>query len=341
MYRLWDGKPITHRFPIEVKRGVRQMRILIGYDGSPNSDAALDDLMLAGLPDGSEVLVVSVGDLLITNPSTEDIVKAALTSRRVAASLKHAQTHGAQVMKEAREFAAKAADKLRSQFPEWTVTSEAISGTPAWELIDAANRWNADLVVVGSQGRSAIGRLFLGSVSKRLATDASCSVRVGRASAGQKMGPPRIIIGVDGSPAAEQAIYAVGQRVWPDGTEVRLVAVDDGTPPPARVSTFLPQAAEMLNSYLQRREARVRSMLEWATREFGLIGVKTSVLTKKGDPSKILIAEAAKWNADTIFVGTRDFKNAFERFRLGSVSTAVVTNARCSVEIVRPSRSEQ
>ena len=71
------------------------MRILIGYDGSPNSDAALDDLMLAGLPDGSEVLVVSVGDLLITNPSTEDIVKAALTSRRVAASLKHAQTHGA------------------------------------------------------------------------------------------------------------------------------------------------------------------------------------------------------------------------------------------------------
>jgi nucleotide-binding universal stress UspA family protein len=244
-------------------------------------------------------------------------------------------------MKEAREFAKKAADKIRAQCPEWAVTSEMISGTPAWELIGAANRWNADLAVVGSQGRSAIGRLFLGSVSKRLATDAACSVRVGRGDAGRKIAPPRIIIGVDGSPAAEQAIYAVGQRVWDDGTEIRLVAVDDGTPPPARISTFLPQAAEMLNSYLQRKETRVQSMLEWANDELAHIGLKTSVLTKKGDPSKILIAEAGRWNADSIFVGTRDFKNAFERFRLGSVSTAVVTNAPCSVEIVRPSLAEQ
>lgn len=317
------------------------MKILIGYDGSDSSDAALGDLRRAGLPQDSEALVVSVGDLLMTSPSTAEIVEAALTSRRVAASLKRAQTHGTRVSKEAGEFAAKATDKIRSQFPEWTVTGEVIMGTPAWELIDVANRWNADLLVVGSQGRSAIGRLFLGSVSKRLATDAECSVRVARGNVNEKVGAPLIIIGVDGSPAAEQAIYAVGQRVWEDGTEIRLVAVDDGAPPPARVSTFLPQAAEMLNSYFQRREARVQSMLEWATGELRHIGLKTSVLTKKGDPSKILIEEAHKWNADSIFVGTRDFKNAFERFRLGSVSTAVVTNAPCSVEIVRPSRAEQ
>jgi len=317
------------------------MKILIGYDGSDSSDAALDDLKRAGLPHDSEALIVSVGDLLMSSPSAEEIVKAALTSRRVAASLKHAQTHGTRVINEAGEFAAKAADKLRSQFPEWTVNNEVITGTPAWELIDAANRWDADLLVVGSQGRSAISRLFLGSVSKRLSTDAGCSVRVARSDAGQKIGAPRIIIGVDGSPAAEQAIYAVGQRVWENGTEIRLVAVDDGTPPPPRLSTFLPQAAEMVNSYFQRRESRVQSMLEWATGELTHIGVKTSVVTKKGDASKILIEEARKWNADSIFVGTRDFKNAFERFRLGSVSTAVVTNAPCSVEIVRPSRPEQ
>ena len=313
------------------------MRILIGYDGSDSSDTALDDLKRAGLPRDSEALVVSVADLLMSSPSTAEIVKAALISRRVAASLKQAQTHGTRVIKEANEFALSAAERLRTQFPEWNVSSEVIIGTPAWELIDAADRWDADLVVVGSQGRSTIGRLFLGSVSKRLATEATCSVRVARGDVVK--GKPkalRIIIGVDGSPAAEQAIHSVGQRVWEDETEVKLIAVDDGTPTPARVSTLLPQAAEMLNSYFQKRESRVRSMLDWATDELDNIGLKTSVSMKKGDPSKILLAEARKWNADCIFVGTRDFSSAFERFRLGSVSTAIVTNANCSVEIVRP-----
>jgi nucleotide-binding universal stress UspA family protein len=53
------------------------------------------------------------------------------------------------------------------------------------------------------------------------------------------------------------------------------------------------------------------------------------------------LEKAEEWNADCIFVGTRDFKSGFERFRLGSVSTAIVTNAHCSVEIVRPSLEEQ
>jgi len=220
------------------------MKILIGYDGSESSDVAIDDLTRAGLPRDSDVLVISVGDLLMSGPSAAEIVKAAVTSRRVAASLKQAQTHAQRVIKEAGEFALKAADELRSRFPEWSVSCEVITGTPAWELIDAANRWNADLAVVGSQGRSAIGRLLLGSVSKKLATDAGCSVRVARRAVKRGGGPPRIIIGVDGSPAAEEAIHAVGQRVWEYGTEVRLITVDDDTPLPARVSTFLPQATE-------------------------------------------------------------------------------------------------
>ena len=306
-----------------------------------SAGAALDDLKRAGLPRDSEVLVVSVGDLLMSNPPIQEVAAQALTSRRVSSALKQAQTHADRVVKEAEEFAAKAVDRLRLEFPEWNIKSRVITGTPAWELIDAANDWKADLVVVGSQGRSAIGRFFLGSVSKRVVTDSRCSVRVARPRVEKdEDAPPRIIVGVDGSPAAEQAIYAVGQRVWQDGTEVRLIAVDDGTPP-VRIAARLPQAAEMINSYFQKRESRVSAMLEWATGELNAIGLKTSILTEKGDPKKILLAEARKWNADTIFVGTRDFKSAFERFRLGSVSTAVVTNAHCSVEVVRPPAEEQ
>lgn len=318
------------------------MKVLIGYDGSPSSDAVFADLTKAGLPADTEAIVASVGDLLMSSPSVQDAVVEAVTSHRVATSLKRAQTHADAVIEEAKAFAAAGNNRVREIFPDWSVHSEVFTGTPAWVLIDAAEMLNADLIVVGSQGRSAIGRLLLGSVSKRLATDARCSVRVARTieqnGSGRSTFPPKILVGIDGSPDAEQAVYAIGQRVWPVGTEVRLAAIDDSVPPTS-ISIRLPQAAAMINSYLQTREDRVASMLEWATAELGHIGLKTSIFREKGDPKRMLLDEARKWGADSIFVGSRDFKNAFERFRLGSVSTAVVTNAHCSVEIVRSAQS--
>jgi nucleotide-binding universal stress UspA family protein len=316
------------------------MKILIGYDGSTHADAIFEDLHRAGLPVDSESKIVAVADVLVSGPPSSEFDLQSLASRRVERVLRQAEAHRAEVMKETNESAAKGADRLRSEFPGWKVSSEVRTGTPQWELLDAADEWNADLTVVGSQGRSGIGRFFLGSVSKKLATDARSSVRVVRASVRSvTSGPPRIIIGVDGSPAAEEAIYAVGQRVWPAGTEVRLVAVDDGVSP-ASISVRLPQVAEMVNSYLQKREARVASMLEWATEQLNAIGLTTSVFTAKGDAKTMLLDEAEKWNADSIFVGTRDFKSAFERFRLGSVSTGIVTQANCTVEIVRPAAED-
>jgi nucleotide-binding universal stress UspA family protein len=148
------------------------------------------------------------------------------------------------------------------------------------------------------------------------------------------------MIGVDGSPAAEQAISAVGQRVWPTGTEVLLVAVDDSTPT-TQIAARLPQATAMINDYFRNRASRVSAMLEWGAKELSDVGLTTSVAMEKGDAKKILLAKAKEWSADSIFVGTRDIKNAFARFRLGSVSTAIVTNAQCSVEVVRPSELEQ
>lgn len=316
------------------------MNILIGYDGSEHSDRAIDDLKRAGLPRDCDVLIASVGDLLMSSPELSEILGQALTSRRVASGIKKAQIHAERVTKEAQEAASRAKKRVRKLFPEWNVRAEVMIGTPGWVLIDVADKWKADLIVVGSQGRSALKRLFLGSVSKRVVTDAHCSVRVAKMRPQvDEDTPPRIIVGVDGSPAAEQAIYAVGQRVWPDGTEVRLISVDDSTPP-GRIAARLPQAAAMITAYYQNTESRVSSMLEWATEELNIIGLKTSVAREKGSAKNILLENAEEWNADCIFVGTRDFSSAFERFRLGSVSTAVVTNAQCSVEIVRPSYNE-
>jgi nucleotide-binding universal stress UspA family protein len=76
-------------------------------------------------------------------------------------------------------------------------------------------------------------------------------------------------------------------------------------------------------------------MAEWAAEELRAIGLRVSASIEKGDPRRVLVEEARKWGGDSIFVGGRRFGGAVERFRLGSVSTALVTKAHCSVEVVR------
>ena len=312
------------------------MRILIGYDGSESSDVVLQDLALAGLPRESDVRVVTVADLLMNGPKPSEVAAQELSSWRVGTAIKQIEIFGDRVVREAREFASRAADTLSLRFPGWNVDSDVLTGTPAWELIDAAEKWDSDLIAIGSRGRSAVTRLFLGSVSKSVVNDSRRSVRVARPGVRKdQTSPPRIIVGVDGSPASKEAVAMVGRRVWPDGTQVRLVTAHE-LPSPARIAARLPNTAAMINSFNNDTVARQNETLRWAVSQLKSIGLNVSMSIQRGDAKRILLKEAEKLNADSIFVGTRDFKNALERFRLGSVSSGVVMNAPCSVEVVRP-----
>ena len=290
------------------------MKILIGHDGSQSADAALVDLQRSGLPHEAEALIVSVADIMMV-PATPnyELAGQALLSRRVASGLMNAQKQTARVLKEAGEFAGRARDQVRAYFPDWSVRVETLAGSPALELINRANEWRPDLIVVGSHGRSAVSRFILGSVSKKVVMDSDYSVRVSRGDVERNLNrPPRIVIGVDGSTESEQAIRAVGSRIWPHGTEVRLIAVENGS-----ASTAAGQ------------------MLAWAENALSVIGLKVSVGMEKGDPRRVLIDQAKAWQADSIFVGGRRFCSVLERFQLGSVATALVTKAHCSVEVAR------
>jgi len=145
--------------------------------------------------------------------------------------------------------------------------------------------------------------------------------------------PIRIVIGVDGSSEARQAVSAVGRRIWPEGTEVRIIAVDDGSS--SAISHILPISAATIRNENEESDWVTQRMIDWAKDELTAIGLNVSVAIEKGDPQRVLIHEAQKWNADAIFVGGRRFSSAFERFRLGSVATGLVTKAHCSIEVVR------
>lgn len=311
------------------------MKILIGYDGSPSADAALVDLQRAGLPREAEALIVSVADAMVPAMPGYEFAAEALMSRRVSAGLVYAQMQTERVLREAKAFATRATERVRSYFPYWNVRAETPVGPAAWGLMSTANDWKPDLIVVGSHGRSAVGRFILGSVSKKVVTESNHSVRVSRGDVERDLNrPPRVVIGVDGSAEAEEAVRAVGHRVWPHGTEVKIVTIDQSVSP-GRIANILPTATELIKSNNEEGVTRAQRMVAWAADELAVIGLRVSVVTGKGDPTRVLIEQAKAWDADAIFVGGRRFSGALERFQLGSVATALVTKAHCSVEVVR------
>jgi nucleotide-binding universal stress UspA family protein len=215
------------------------------------------------------------------------------------------------------------------------VQAEAIYGSAAWELVFKADKWKPDLIVVGSHGRSALGRLVLGSVSQRIVTEARCSVRIARGRVEDPGSPVRIVIGIDGSPASHAAVRAVMERNWPAQSQARVVVVDDPLRP-TLVGEMIPLVAESVESSNLTDRLRIQKLAEDAATLLRSRKLHAVAVVEEGDPKHVLPKVAEKWGANSIFVGATGFSNRFERFVLGSVSGAVAARAHCSVEVVRP-----
>lgn len=314
------------------------MKILIAYDGSECADAALDDLHKAGLPRKDvEALVMSVAEFWLPPPppSGYEIVEAARDAESPA-ELQREYAQESSAVEAAQTLALKAKERLQQNFPQWEVSAEASSGSPASEVIRRADEWKPELVVVGSHGRTALGRFVLGSVSQKVLTETRTSVRVARGRIEVDESPVRFLVGVDGSPGAEQAVRAAAARAWPVGSEARVVLVDEPLTPTA-IGYLLPQVKRWIEESNASDREWVQKIADRAAGELRKAGLKVESIVKEGDPKRVLVSEAEEWGADCIFVGSAGFSNRFERFMLGSISAAVAARAHCSVEVVRAS----
>ena len=307
-----------------------QMKILIAYDGSDCANAALEDLCRAGLPPVAEALIMSVADVFLPPSSSP----APTLPAEVPVAVQRAWAQAAHAVDEARALAQHARTSLLTAFPTWDVQTEACADSPAWAVVKKAETWQPDLIVVGSHGRSVMSRLWLGSVSQKILTEAPCSVRVGRSYHPPDAAPVRLLIGVDGSPDAVAAVRAVAARAWPVGSAVRLVTALD-----ARMCTALAFMRLPGQSGTERSDtdesAWMSETLDAIAAPLHERGLAVSSIITAGDPKHVLLDEADHWGADSLFVGARGLSRV-ERFLLGSVSAAVAARAHCSVEVVRP-----
>ena len=307
------------------------MKLLIAYDGSSCSEAALDDLTRAGLPDDAEALVLTIGEIWLPSPADEPIGEYADHLENDWLLNKNGK-NGSRTCSEVKILAKHAHKRLQVHFPNWKVEIQTDCGSPAQEIINQSNRIRADLIVVGSHGRG--GRFILGSVSNKVVSEAVCSVRVARGRIEVDPIPSRVVIGYDGSHGANAAVDAVIARKWREGSEFRLITVADQVAPSA-IERFVPPIAHWVENEIRAEHEWIKKIIAPALEKLRAAGLAATADICAGNPKQILIEEAARWHSDCIFVGANRFGSRLKKFLLGSVSAAIAARAACSVEVVR------
>lgn len=147
------------------------MKILLATDGTKQSDAAVEMLRNFRLTDKDTVKIVSVVEMAVPLaidvyggylPDTTEIEKAARdnATRVLDAAITTAKGIGAPA----------------------EVTGEVLYGSPESQIVETAETFAADLIILGSHGYNRWERLLLGSVSNSIMHHAPCSVLVVRSA---------------------------------------------------------------------------------------------------------------------------------------------------------------
>lgn len=145
----------------------------------------------------------------------------------------------------------------------------------------------------------------------------------------------KILIAIDGSESSDVAVEEVAKRPWPTDSVVRIISVAETLPLealslPPRYREYIERAARRrAETIVEHAIARLRDT------DARLLPISSTVVIDS--PKDAIVEEAERWGADLIVVGSHGYRGP-ERALLGSVSQAVATQAKCSVEIARRRR---
>jgi nucleotide-binding universal stress UspA family protein len=292
-------------------------RVVVGVDGSTGSLVALRWAMRWALGRGAEVAVLATYHAVSYWTDAVAIDLGALEA----------------VHDDTWARARAAVDEIRDsdlEVRDVPVSVHVEPGPAASQLVRQSAE--ADLLVVGSRGRSGLRSSLLGSVALHCVSTAECPVVVvplpGRWA--QPQPSSRVVVGVDGSERSAGALSAALTEAGPGGsvTVVRAEDVTDLWSDQYPVGAG-PSQQQLHDDALRRMEATLGDLLGAAT------GHSPTVqrLALRGQAGAVLVDQAA--DADLLVIASRG-RGEFRGLVLGSVALHCVVHAPCPVLVVRP-----
>jgi nucleotide-binding universal stress UspA family protein len=230
-----------------------------------------------------------------------------------------------------------AAETERLLAARWPVAHVAVvREAPAEAILAHVRRLRARAVVVGCRGQGAVSRLLLGSVSRAVVREARASVLVVK---GRPTTFHTVVVGVDGSAHARDAVSYVCALAPPHGGAVTVIRVVE----PARMPSvaLLPSGvratlAAQARALQAERLSDAQRDVEAAAAQLEAAGWHARGIVRAGVPVPSVLAEARARRADLLVVGAQGV-GGVQRLLLGSVAERTLTQSPVSVLVVKAS----
>jgi len=215
------------------------------------------------------------------------------------------------------------------------VKTSVLIGSPVTEILRQAAALPADLIVLGTHGRSGFEHLLMGSVAERVLRKAACPVLTIRSGAHERPEAPpapfgRILCAVDFSPASMNALEHALSLAQESGGTLTLVHAQDW-PFDIRASEVFGADAARYQRNLHDRAAReLAAAVPPDARTWCEIDERVAI----GRPYEVILRIARDVAADLIVVGAHA-KAGLDLHVLGSTTDRIVREATCPVLTVR------
>ncbi len=297
------------------RRTLRSMKVLFATDGSPSAKRAQTLLASLRLPDPSTVEVLYVDQLF--EEQTE------LPERQLSELHKLLR---ADIDKEV------AGARAALSGPGREVVATVVFGRPASVIAATAERFGADLVVLGSRGHGPFASALLGSVAAEVVDHAPCPVLVARGTSAS-----RIVLAADDSPGSRRAEDVVASFPFLSALPVRVVSVAPLLPAWYGLTDAAGTAAfsgEVYQQIIDDQRTSHERIAAATAKRLSEHGIPTTAEVPQGEAAYGVIEAAKAANADLIIVGSRG-NTGVTRLLLGSVARGILYHAPCSVLVVR------
>jgi nucleotide-binding universal stress UspA family protein len=229
-------------------------------------------------------------------------------------------------------------DQRLLQGDGYSVTSQVCFGEPAAEIAELARRAAADIVAMATHGQTGLRHLLLGSVAEQVLHELTIPLLLVRPSEGAEGStaapaaarPLRVVVPLDGSQIAEQALDRAANLPAIAGAQLVLAAVE-----PMVVDIGVAEIGVVPYWMLANHEAavvRLNEYLKQIAARLARAGLKVETRLAEGNPADEILRISRAEQADLIVMATHR-RGGVERLLLGSVAAAVLRDADIPVMV--------